>query len=162
MTFAAVMVIALAFLAVVVLGLFEVAQILAEGGPKLFFWPKLNHGYEVAPVIRLAVAPWALLLFGLGGNGACILLFGHDLMGRRTIATYRGWPRQSSHRDDPSGGLSAQRDRGGTGVHLLLAAGFALCSLQLTMLGPGRRPALPFLLWSLNGIRARSRRSAIG
>jgi len=48
--------------------LFELAQILSEGGAKLLFWPRLNHGYEVAPVTRLSVAPWLLLLFALGGN----------------------------------------------------------------------------------------------
>ena len=44
---------------------------------------------------RLAVAPWALLLFVLGANGACMLLFGHDLLGPAGhTATPRGWPRR--------------------------------------------------------------------
>ena len=68
--------IGLGILALLLLILFELAQILGEGGPKLLLWPRLNHGYEVAPVTRLAIAPWVLLLFVLGGNGACILLFG--------------------------------------------------------------------------------------
>ena len=81
MSFAAVVLIGLGVLAALLLILFEFAQILGEGGLKLFFWPRLNHGYEVAPVTRLAVSPWALLLLLFGANGACILLFGHDLLG---------------------------------------------------------------------------------
>jgi len=153
MTFAAVSVIALAFLAAVVLGLFEVAQILAEGGPKLFVWPRLNHGYEVAPVTRLAVSPWALMLFGLGANGACILLFGHDLMGQPNNR-YLPWlasalvPLLLIHLVD------YQRSVFAAAVAFVLLAGGSLYALQLYDAWAWAPLALPFLLWSLNGVRA--------
>ena len=57
MTFPAVVAIGIGVLGVIVLILFELAQILGEGGLKLLLWPRLNHGYEVAPVTRLSVAP---------------------------------------------------------------------------------------------------------
>ena len=153
MTFAAVSVIALAFLAAVVLGLFEVAQILAEGGPKLFVWPRLNHGYEVAPVTRLAVSPWALMLFGLGANGACILLFGHDLLGRPEYH-YAPWlalavvPLAMIHLIDYQRSVIAAA----LGFALLTAG--SLYALNLYDAWVWLPLLVPFLLWSLNGVRA--------
>jgi len=62
MSYAAIVLIGFGILALVLIVLFELAQILSEGGAKLLLWPRLNHGYEVAPVTRLAIAPWVLLL----------------------------------------------------------------------------------------------------
>ena len=50
MSFAAVLLICLGGLALLLIFLFELIQILSEGGLKLLIWPRLNHGYEVAPV----------------------------------------------------------------------------------------------------------------
>ena len=54
MSYAAIVLIGFGILALVLIVLFELAQILSEGGAKLLLWPRLNHGYEVAPVTRLA------------------------------------------------------------------------------------------------------------
>ncbi len=84
--------IGLGALGLVLLAIFELAKVYAEGGVKLFFWPKLRHGYEVTPVTRLAVAPWAILLFLTGGNGVVVALFGHDLFGN-PAGEFWPWPR---------------------------------------------------------------------
>jgi hypothetical protein len=153
MSLAAVVLIGLGVLAVLLLILFELAQILGEGGLKLFFWPRLNHGYEVAPVTRLAVSAWALLLFGLGANGACMLLFGHDLLGQPD-RRYVPWlatallPLLIIHLVDYQRSVIAAAV-----AFVLLAAGSAYFMYLYD--GWVWLPAVaPFLLWSLNGVRA--------
>jgi len=153
MTFPAVVAIGLGVLGVIVLILFELAQILSEGGPKLFLWPRLNHGYEVAPVTRLSVAPWALLLFGLAANGACILLFGHDLLGQQQHR-YVPWlaaalvPLVLIHLVDYQRSVLAAI----LAFALLTAGSFYV--LKLYDAWAWLPILLPFLLWSLNGVRA--------
>ncbi|MFO1047720.1 MAG: hypothetical protein U1E52_07455 [Geminicoccaceae bacterium] len=153
MTFAAVVIIGLGMVGLIVLFLFELARILAEGGVKLLVWPRLNHGYEVAPVTRLAVAPWALLLFALAANGACMLLFGHDLLGQPDNR-YVPWlgaallPLAMIHLIDYQRSV------------LVAAVGFALLTagtlyvLHLYQAWAWLPLVLPLLLWSLNGVRA--------
>lgn len=153
MTFPAVVAIGIGVLGVIVLILFELAQILGEGGLKLLLWPRLNHGYEVAPVTRLSVAPWALLLFGLAANGACILLFGHDLLGQPEHR-YVPWlaaalvPLALIHLIDYQRSVIAAASG-----FILLAAG-SLYVLNLYDAWIWLPILLPFLLWSLNGVRA--------
>lgn len=153
MSYAAIVLIGFGILALVLIVLFELAQILSEGGTKLLLWPRLNHGYEVAPVTRLAIAPWVLLLFALGGNGACMLLFGHDLIGRPDIR-YTPWlisalvPLLIIHLVDYQRSVIAAAL-----AFILLAAG-SLYVLQLYDAWAWAPLALPFLLWSLNGVRA--------
>jgi hypothetical protein len=153
MTFPAVIAIGLGVLGIIVLILFELAQILGEGGAKLLFWPRLNHGYEVAPVTRLSVAPWALLLFGLAANGACILLFGHDLLGRPEYR-YAPWlalavvPLAMIHLIDYQRSVIAAA----LGFALLTAG--SLYALSLYDAWVWLPLLVPFLLWSLNGVRA--------
>ncbi len=153
MSFPAVVLIGLGVLAALLLILFELAQILGEGGLKLFLWPRLNHGYEVAPVTRLAVSPWALLLLVFGANGACMLLFGHDLLGHLD-RRYIPWlaaalvPLLIIHLVDYQRSVVAA-----AAAFMLLTAG----SLYFMYLYDGWvwLPAVaPFLLWSLNGVRA--------
>lgn len=153
MSYAAITLIGLGILALVLIVLFELAQILGEGGLKLLFWPRLNHGYEVAPVTRLAIAPWVFLLFALGGNGACMVLFGHDLLGRPDIR-YTPWllaalvPLLIIHLID------YQRSVIAAVVSLVLlsaGASYLLYVLHGWMWLP---VVAPFLLWSLNGVRA--------
>ncbi|HEX6013147.1 MAG TPA: hypothetical protein VFY87_15350 [Geminicoccaceae bacterium] len=153
MSYAAIILIGAGFLALVLLVLFELAQILGEGGLKLLFWPRLNHGYEVAPVARLAVAPWVLLLFVLAGNGACIMLFGHDLLGRRET-NYTPWlvaalvPVLMVHLIDYQRSVAAAV---ASLVLLSAGAGYTLYALDAWTWLP---VVAPFLLWSLNGVRA--------
>lgn len=153
MTFPAVVALGLGVLGVIVLILFELAQILGEGGPKLLLWPRLNHGYEVAPVTRLSVAPWALLLFALAANGACILLFGHDLLGQPEHR-YVPWlaaalvPLALIHLIDYQRSVLAAA----LAFVLLSAGSFYL--LLLYDAWAWLPLFLPFLLWSLNGVRA--------
>lgn len=153
MSFAAVVLIGLGVIAALLLILFELAQILGEGGLKLFFWPRLNHGYEVAPVTRLAVSPWALLLLLAGGNGACMLLFGHDLLGGLD-KRYVPWlasalvPLLFIHLIDYQRSVTAAA----VGFLLLSAGSLYLMNRYDAWIW---LPAVaPFLLWSLNGVRA--------
>ena len=149
----ALVLILLAFLALVLLMAFQASQIYAEGGLKPFFWPRLDHGYEVGLVTRLAAAPWLLLLFVLVLNGLLILLFDHDLFGRPN-GEYKFWL---------AGALLPVLI-----IHLVdyqrsvLAAALAFL-LVLAMAGlvayvfAGSLVVLlttPLLLWSLNGVRA--------
>jgi hypothetical protein len=153
MSYAAIVLIGFGILALVLIVLFELAQILSEGGAKLLLWPRLNHGYEVAPVTRLAIAPWVLLLFALGGNGACMLLFGHDLLGRPDIR-YTPWliaalvPLLIIHLVDYQRSVIAA-----VAALLLLSVGaaYVLYVLHDWMWLP---VVALFLLWALNGVRA--------
>ena len=153
MSYVAAVLIGLGVMALVLLILFELAQILSEGGAKLLLWPRLNHGYEVAPVTRLAIAPWVVLLFALGGNGACMLLFGHDALGQ-TNNRYTPWllaalvPLLMIHLVD------YQRSVIAAVVSLILLSagvGYVVYMLDAWIWLP---LAAPFLLWSLNGVRA--------
>ena len=140
-------------LAALLLILFELAQILGEGGLKLFFWPRLNHGYEVAPVTRLAVSPWALLLLLFGANGACILLFGHDLLGRPD-RRYVPWlaaalvPLLIIHLVD------YQRSVVVAALAFMLLTAGSLYVMHVYDAWVWLPAVAPFLLWSLNGVRA--------
>lgn len=161
MSFAAVLLITLGGIALLLLLVFELVQILSEGGLKLLLWPRLNHGYEVAPVIRLAVAPWALLLFGLAGNGLCILIFGHNLIG--TLQQRAGpWllaivvPVAMIHLIDYRRSVVAA-----TVSVVLLVAGFGYF-LYLTDSLSWLPAGVPFLLWAVNGIRATHADRAMG
>jgi hypothetical protein len=153
MSFAAVVLIGIGVLALLLLVLFELAQILSEGGVKLLYWPRLNHGYEVAPVTRLAVSPWALLLFIFAGNGACMLLFGHDLLGQLD-RRYTPWlvaalvPLLVIHLVD------YQRSVVAAAVAFVLLTGGSLYVLDLYDAWAWLPAVAPFLLWSLNGVRA--------
>jgi hypothetical protein len=153
MSSAAIALIGLGILALVLIILFELAQILGEGGAKLLLWPRLNHGYEVAPVTRLAIAPWVLLLFVLGGNGVCMLLFGHDLLGRPDIR-YTPWlvaalvPLLIIHLVD------YQRSVVAAVVSLILLSAGAAYILYVLHAWAWLPLIVPFLLWSVNGVRA--------
>ncbi|MFL5334773.1 MAG: hypothetical protein ACJ8H8_16685 [Geminicoccaceae bacterium] len=161
MSFAAVLLISLGGLALLLIFLFELIQILSEGGLKLLIWPRLNHGYEVAPVIRLAVAPWALLLFGLSANGLCILTFGHNLVGTPQ-QIYVPWllativPVLMIHLIDYRRSVLA------AGASVVLIAAVVGYILYLNNAWPWLPAALPFLLWGLNGIRATQADRAMG
>jgi len=153
MSLPATILIGLGILALLLLILFELAQILGEGGIKLLLWPRLNHGYEVAPVTRLAIAPWVLLVFVLGGNGACILLFGQTLLAEPETR-YVPWllaavvPLLMIHLIDYQRSVIAA-----VVSLLLLTAGtaYVLYMLDAWLWLP---VAAPFLLWSFNGVRA--------
>jgi hypothetical protein len=153
MSFAAVVLIGLGALAALVLILFELVQILGEGGPKLLFWPRLTHGYEVAPVTRLAVSPWALLLLLFAANGACMLLFGHDLLGA-VDRRYVPWlvaalvPLLIIHLVDYQRSVIAAAL-----AFVLLAAG-SLYAMYVYDAWAWLPAVAVFLLWSLNGVRA--------
>lgn len=145
--------IGLGILALLLLVLFELMQILGEGGAKLLFWPRLNHGYEVAPVTRLSVAPWLFLLFGLAGNGACIMLFGQSLLGEPDNR-YVPWliaavvPMLMIHLID------YQRSVVAALVSLMLLTSGSVYLLYIYDGWLWLPLILPFLLWSVNGVRA--------
>ena len=145
--------ICIGILALVLLVLFELAQILGEGGVKLLLWPRLRHGYEVAPVTRLSLAPWLLLLFAIGGNGVCILLFGHSLAGDPDVS-YTPWliaalvPLAMIHLID------YQRSVIAAVVALILLLVGSIYTLYMLSAWAWLPALLPFLLWSLNGVRA--------
>ncbi|MEK0083358.1 hypothetical protein [Benzoatithermus flavus] len=140
-------------LGLVLLVCFEAVRIYNEGGLKLFFWPRLNHGYEVGPVARLAIAPWVLLAFLCGGNGVVIALFGHDMFGN-PFSSYLPWfagmlvPFLMIHLIDHHRSLVAA-----TIGLLLLAAGSAYMIWSLAAWAWVPLVAI-LLLWSLNGVRA--------
>jgi hypothetical protein len=153
MSLAATISIGLGFLTLVLLATFEVARVYSEGGLRLFFWPRLNHGYEVSPVTRLSIAPWVLLLFVIAGNGIFMAAFGHDLYGRPG-RQYAPWlalalvPLALIHLIDYQRSVIAAV----IGLVLLAAGGFyVLYELQAWTWLP--LVAL-LLLWSLNGVRA--------
>jgi hypothetical protein len=153
MSFAAVVLIGLGAFALVLIIVYELVQILSEGGVKLLFWPKLNHGYEVAPVVRLAIAPWAILLFGFAANGMSMLIFGHDLLGHLDNR-YIPWlvlavvPVLMIHLIDYQRSVVAA-----AASFLVLAAG-TVYVLHFYNAWGWLPATLPFLLWGLNGIRA--------
>jgi hypothetical protein len=153
MSLAASVLIGLGALAVVALMVFEVVHVYGEGGLRLFFWPKLSHGYEVAPVTRLAVAPWGLLLVVLVGNGVTIALFGHDLLGERA-SDYKPWllsalvPLALIHLIDYRRSVVAAV------VGLVLLAAVSAYLLDLYDAWDWLPLVALALLWSLNGVRA--------
>lgn len=145
--------IGLGALALAVLAIFELAKVYAEGGLKLFFWPKLRHGYEVTPATRLAVVPWGLLLVLLGGNGAVIALFGHDLAGN-PAGGFWPWLAAAAVPMAMIHLIDYRRSVAAAAIGLLL---LALGSLYLVQAAAawGWLPLLVlFVLWSLNGVRA--------
>lgn len=145
--------ISMGVLAMAGLAIFQVVRVYSEGGLKLFFWPKLRHGYEVTPVTRLAVAPWLLLLFLLAGNGIVIALFGHDVFGQGG-GDFRPWlfaalvPMALIHLIDYRRSVAAAV----LGLLLLSAASAYL--LFVTRSWTLLPLLLICLLWSLNGVRA--------
>ena len=145
--------IGLGCLAILALAIFEVVQVYGEGGLRLFFWPKLSHGYEVTPVTRLSIAPWVLLLFLLAGNGVIIALFGHDLLGY-PASDFKPWltlallPVVMIHLIDYRRSVIAAV----IGL-LLLTAGMAYV-LQMLDAWAWLPFLAPFLLWAFNGVRA--------
>jgi hypothetical protein len=135
------------------LAVFQTVRVYGEGGLRLFFWPKLSHGYEVTPVTRLAVAPWMLLLFVFAGNGLVIALFGHDLLGNRAT-NFEPWligavvPVAMIHLIDYRRSVLAAV----AGLALLGAgSAYLVAELQAWVWLP--LVAL-CLLWALNGVRA--------
>lgn len=153
MSLSASVLIGLGVLGLVSLAVFEVVQVYSEGGLRLFFWPKLSHGYEVTPVTRLAVAPWVLLLFLFAGNGVVIALFGHDILGGDG-GDYQPWliaallPLAMIHLIDYRRSVTAA-----VAGLVLLAAGSVYTMHRLEAWSWLPLVAL-FLLWSLNGVRA--------
>lgn len=153
MSLLATILIGLGVIALVALAVFEVAQVYGEGGVRLFVWPKLSHGYEVTPVTRLSVTPWALLLFLLAGNGVVIALFDHDLLGH-PAGQFWPWlaaallPLAMIHLID------YRRSVIGAMVGLVLLT-LGTVYLLLALDAWNWLPlVLPFLLWALNGVRA--------
>lgn len=148
-----ILLITLMIMGLVLLVCFEAVRVYNEGGLKLFVWPRLNHGYEVGPVARLAIAPWVLLAFLTGGNGIVIALFGHDLFGN-PFSSYLPWfaamvlPLLMIHLIDHRRSVAAAA----LGL-LILAAGsiYMIWALQAWAWVP---LAAVLLLWSLNGVRA--------
>jgi hypothetical protein len=145
--------ICLLILGFVLLVCFEAIRVYNEGGLKLFVWPRLNHGYEVGPVARLAIAPWVLLAFLTAGNGIVIALFGHDMLGN-PFRSYIPWfaatllPFLMIHLIDHRRSAVAAA----IGL-LLLAAGSAYMIWALAAWAWVPLIAV-LLLWSLNGVRA--------
>lgn len=147
------MLIGLGVLAIAALAVFQVVRVYSEGGFKLFFWPKLRHGYEVTPVTRLAVAPWLLLLFLLAGNGIVIALFGHDVLGQGG-GDFKPWliaalvPMALIHLIDYRRSVTAAV------LGLLLLSAASIYVLLVTQSWALLPLLLVCLLWSLNGVRA--------
>jgi hypothetical protein len=145
--------ICLMIMGLVLLVCFEAVRVYNEGGLKLFVWPRLNHGYEVGPVARLAIAPWVLLAFLTGGNGILIALFGHDMFGN-SFSSYLPWfagmllPLLMIHLIDHRRSVVAA----GLGL-AILAAGSAWMIWSLAAWAWVPLAAI-LLLWSLNGVRA--------
>jgi hypothetical protein len=137
--------------ALVVLG--AAAQILGDAGLRVFYWPRLDHGYEVQYATRLASLPWYLLLYLAAVNGLAIMLFAHDVLGRPSRG-YGFWlalcfvPIVMVHLVD------YRRSRAAALLTFLLVAGVVG---WLAWLNRSPFPvviAAPLLLWSFNGVRA--------
>lgn len=152
--------IGLTFLAFVVVTAFLFSRIYAEGQLRPFFWPALNHGYQVGLVIRLAVVPWLIVLFASGGNGLSILLFHTDVVGT-PAANYVPWLAVAAlsmllmhlidyRRSVIAAFLGFVIFAAMAG--LLLAGLLELAERHLVWLAAAAL-ALP-LLWALNGVRA--------
>jgi hypothetical protein len=129
------------------------SHIYADAGLRMFFWPRLQNGYEVQHATRIAAFPWYLALYLAALNGLAILLFSQDITGQPT----GGWafwllaalvPVVMAHLVD------YRRSRGGAVLSLLLVAGtFAGLAYDQQSWVP-LAVAIPFVLWTLNGVRA--------
>lgn len=145
--------IGLGFMAFLLIAIFQAVQVYAEGGLKPFFWPRLEHGYQVGLVTRLATLPWLLLLFILLGNGLAILLFDHDLLGQ-PAKRYWPWlaaavvPVMMIHLVDYQRSLIA------AALAFVIIAGIAVLIVYALQSWVAVLAAAPLLLWSLNGLRA--------
>lgn len=140
-------------LGLVLLAIFELAKVYAEGGVKLFLWPKLRHGYEVSPVTRLSVAPWALLLFLVGGNGVVIALFGHDLLGN-PAGGFWPWVAAASVPVAMIHLIDYRRSVAAAAVGFLMLALGSFYLLSALAAWSWLPLVALFVLWSLNGVRA--------
>lgn len=150
----AVILVLVAFLALLALLAFQASRIYAEGGFRPFFWPSLDRGYEVGLVTRLAAVPWLLVMFLLLVNGCVILLFDHDLLGR-PARNHLVWlagaavPMLMIHLVD------YQRSVAAAAVSFVVVAVLAAAAAYLFADWPAViLLLLPLLLWSLNGVRA--------
>lgn len=129
------------------------AQIYGDAGARVFYWPRLDHGYEIEHATRLASLPWYLLLFLIALNGLAILLFGRDLLGRPSAA-WGFWlaltvaPVAMAHL------LDTRRSRVAALLTLLLVAGAAGGLAYIARSWVPVAAAAPLLLWSFNGVRA--------
>jgi hypothetical protein len=137
--------------ALVVLG--AAAQILGDAGLRVFYWPRLDHGYEVQYATRLASLPWYLLLYLAAVNGLAIMLFAHDVLGRPSRG-YGFWlalcfvPIVMVHLVD------YRRSRAAALLTFLLVAGVVGWLAWLNRSPLPVVVAAPLLLWSFNGVRA--------
>lgn len=138
-------------LALVLLG--ELARIYADAGLRVFYWPRLDHGYEVQHATRLASVPWYLLIYLAAVNGLAIFLFAVDLSGRPSNA-YGFWfaamllPILMVHLID----YRHSRLAAMLTMILVLAASAGAVYLTASLLP--LLPMAPMLLWCFNGVRA--------
>jgi hypothetical protein len=148
------------FLVFLIFVAFQLAQIYADGGLRAFLWPRLDHGYEVGHVTRLAVAPWLLLFCLLAGNGLSILVFDENLAGT-PAKSYLPWLLSSILPVLVIHLVDYQRSVLAAIVALVLWASITLLVLLAVWepLSVVLRVAVALalavlLLWSLNGVRA--------
>jgi hypothetical protein len=138
-------------LALVLLGV--LARIYADAGLRVFYWPRLEHGYELQHAARLASMPWYLLIYLAAVNGLAILLFAVDLGGRPSDA-YGFWfaamllPILMVHL------LDYRHSRLAALLTMLLVMAAAAGLLYLTGSLVPLLLTAPMLLWSFNGVRA--------
>ena len=138
-------------LALVILGV--LARIHADAGLRVFYWPRLEHGYEVEHAARLATFPWYLLIYLAVVNGLAILLFAVDLSGRPSDA-YGFWfaatllPILMVHL------LDYRHSRLAAVLTMLVVMAAAAGLVYLTGSLVPLAMTAPMLLWSFNGVRA--------
>lgn len=130
------------------------SHIYADAGLRMFVWPRLQNGYEVQHATRIAAFPWYLALYLATLNGLAILLFSEDITGRPTAGGWAFWllaalvPVLMAHLVD------YRRSRGGAILSLLLVAGAAAGLAYHLQSWVPLAVAFPFVLWTLNGVRA--------
>lgn len=138
-------------LALVILGV--LARIYADAGFRVFYWPRLDHGYEVQHAARLASFPWYLLIYLAAVNGLAILLFAVDLLGQPSDA-YGFWfaamllPILMVHL------LDYRHSRLAALLTLALVMAIAAGLVYLTASLVPLLLLAPLLVWSFNGVRA--------
>lgn len=138
------------------------SHIYADAGLRMFFWPRLQNGYEVQHATRIAAFPWYLALCLAALNGLAILLFSQDITGRPTANGWAFWlalalvPVVMAHLVD------YRRSRAGAILSLLLVAGGAAALAYDHRSWVPLAVAVPFVLWTLNGVRAAFADRALG
>jgi hypothetical protein len=127
------------------------AQIYADGGLRVFCWPRLDSGYEIQHATRLASVPWYLLIFFATLNVLHLLFFAADTGG---FMSYGLWIAIVLLSVGIVHLLDYRRSRLAALLSLLAVLAAMAGFWHLTQSWLAMALMAPLLLWSFNGVRA--------